>query len=484
MKPVSRRQALALGVAGTAAVAVGGGGLLWAQAPFRPETGDRLKEPVNLSSQDRVLKLRLEAAPARIMVAGRPASVAAYNGSLPGPTLRLRPGDRLRVALVNRLDKATNLHVHGLHVSPAGNGDNSFVSVQPGESFDYEYDLPANHPSGTFWYHPHHHGSVADQLAAGLYGAIVVEDPERLPVSRERLLVVSDISLTGSGSLRPPSAAEQVMGREGETVLVNGQVRPVLSATAGDRERWRVINACPARYLRLQLEGSQLQMLAFDGRSLAAPAEVDEVVLAPGNRTDLLVEAVNGPTILWAATFDRGSMTGMMGSGQGPHTQPVDLLSLETSGTHLSGLPPVTGTGRLRDLRTEPVAARRRLDFSMGMGMGSGMSPGMMSFTINGKVFDPGRIDEMVGVGSVEEWTLTNSSPMDHPMHLHVWPMQVIQHDDQSLPGPRWQDVVNIPARSEVKVLVSFDDFPGRSVFHCHILDHEDRGMMGVIEAR
>jgi FtsP/CotA-like multicopper oxidase with cupredoxin domain len=115
--------------------------------------------------------------------------------------------------------------------------------------------------------------------------------------------------------------------------------------------------------------------------------------------------------------------------------------------------------------------------------MGSGMSPDGMKFTINGREFDAGRIDEIVSVGSVEEWTLTNSSPMDHPFHLHVWPVQIIE-DGRDVTGPTWQDVVNIPARGEVKILVSFDDFPGRTVFHCHILDHEDRGMMGVIEAR
>ncbi|MGW6172937.1 multicopper oxidase family protein [Arthrobacter sp. NPDC055138] len=308
-----------------------------------------------------------------------------------------------------------------------------------------------------------------------------MEDLEEVPVTRERLLLVSDISLTGTGSLRPPSAAEQMSGREGETVMVNGQVRPVLSATSGDRERWRIINACPARYLRLQTEGSQLQVLAIDGRSLVTPAQVEEFLLAPGNRADLLVELVNGTTILRAAPFDRGSMTGMMGRGRAAVSRPIDLLTVSTGGPPHSGLPPVPGTKGLRDLRKEPVVARRRLDFSMGMG--SGMSPNGIQFTINGKEFDAGRIDEIVSVGSVEEWTLTNSSPMDHPLHLHVWPVQIIEKG-RAPTGPTWQDVVNIPARGEVKILVSFDDFPGRTVFHCHILDHEDMGMMGVIEAR
>ncbi|MET1156568.1 multicopper oxidase domain-containing protein [Arthrobacter sp.] len=484
MKPVSRRQALTLGIAGTGAIAVGGGGLLLTSSlPFRPETGGRLEEPVVLSSRGRLLELLLEAAPGQVTVAGREASVAAYNKSLPGPTLRLRPGDRLRVNLVNSLDTATNLHVHGLHVSPASNGDNSFVSVEPGGSFDYEYDLPANHPPGTFWYHPHHHGSVADQVAAGLYGAIIVDAPEELPVTHDRVILVSDISLTGTGALRPPSVAERMIGREGETVLVNGQVQPVLSAASGDRERWRVINACPARYLRLQLEGGQLQILALDGRRLAAPAHVAEVLLAPGNRVDLLLDAVRGTTVLRAASYDRGSMISMMGGrGRATVSGTVALLYLDTSGAPVGALPPVPSTGRIRDLRKEPVAAHRRFDLSMGMG--PGMASAGMRFTINDKEFDAGRIDETVSVGSVEEWTFSNGSPMDHPMHLHVWPMQVIQEGGRKLPDPKWQDVVNIPAHGEVKVLVYFDTFPGRTVLHCHILDHEDLGMMGVIEAR
>lgn len=117
--------------------------------------------------------------------------------------------------------------------------------------------------------------------------------------------------------------------------------------------------------------------------------------------------------------------------------------------------------------------------------MGSMRGPGqMMSFTIDGQQFDAERTDQRVRVGTVEEWTLVNSSPMDHPMHLHVWPMQVVSEAGRDVPGPRWQDVVNIPAFGEVTVRVAFEDFGGRTVYHCHILDHEDLGMMGTVAAR
>ena len=121
-----------------------------------------------------------------------------------------------------------------------------------------------------------------------------------------------------------------------------------------------------------------------------------------------------------------------------------------------------------------------------GMGggmMGGGGSQGMMSFTIDGNTFDAGRVDQSVTVGAIEEWTVRNDSPMDHPFHLHVWPMQLIADNGESVETPTWLDVVNVPARGEVTVRIAFDDFGGRAVYHCHILDHEDRGMMGVVLA-
>ncbi|MEX5277852.1 multicopper oxidase family protein [Kocuria sp. CPCC 205261] len=494
MSPLTRRQLLALGAAGAGAAAVGGAGLWWTGGGGEALGGGReLLQPEVLSSRDGALDLALEAAPARVRIGARTAHVQAFNGSLPGPTLRVRPGDTLRVAMTNGLEAPTNLHVHGLHVSPEDNGDNPFVSIAPGDSFDYDFSLPDDHPPGTYWYHPHRHGHVADQLAAGLYGAIVVKDPDPVPVARERVLVVSDLTLDDSGNLAEVSPPQRMMGREGETVLVNGQVRPRAGAAPGERELWRVVNACPARYLRLTLDGQKLRLLGRDVGRLPEPVELTEVTLAPGNRVELLVDTREGASTLTAAPVDRGSMDGMMGGampGDGPGTdEPIELLTLEVTGDRAADAGPVPPGPVLRDLREEPVAARRTLDFAMGMGMGGMMGgmrgPGqMMSFTIDGRPFDAERTDQRVRVGTVEEWTLTNSSPMDHPMHLHVWPMQVVTEAGREVAAPRWLDVVNVPAFGEVTVRVAFDDFAGRTVYHCHILDHEDLGMMGTLEAR
>lgn len=487
MQPLSRRSALILGSVGVAATATGAGGLLWSRgAGFQAARGQELEEPQALHSVDGRLRLTLSAASGKVRIAGKDATALSYNGSLPGPTLFLRAGDRLDVTLENRLGNPTNLHVHGLHVSPQGNSDNPLISVGPGTSLDYEYQLPADHPPGVYWYHPHHHGFVADQIFGGLYGAIVVQDPRPIPTSRERVLVISDISLTPGGRIPAVSVMEKMMGREGDLVLVNGQLNPLLAARPGERERWRVINACTGRYLKLRLDSQSLQLLGLDSGRFRVPADVDEVLLAPGNRADLLVTAQAGTAVLRALPVDRGRIGSMTG-GNGPPRSSVgrsgtDLATFSVAGAPVATLAPVPEQPVPRDLRAAPVAALRELVFAMGMGMGMGAR--MMDFTINGKPFDPARVDTTVSAGGVEEWTLRNTSLMDHPVHLHVWPMQVIEQAGLRVDTPRWQDVVNVPARSSVRVRIAFDDFTGKTVYHCHILDHEDAGMMGVIEAR
>ncbi|MDO5739797.1 MAG: multicopper oxidase domain-containing protein, partial [Ornithinimicrobium sp.] len=221
MKPISRRTALTMGGAGLAGALIGGIGL-WRELsdPGAGASGasgaGELIEPETLTSSDGQLQVQLQARRDTHDVAGRPTRTMGYNGGVPGPTLRLRPGDTLRIELDNQLDQVTNLHVHGLHVTPEGAGDNVFVAVEPGQRRQYEYRLPADHPTGVYWYHPHHHGTVADQLFAGLYGAIVVLEDDPPAVDRERVMVVSDITLADDGSVVSPSRMERMMGREGE----------------------------------------------------------------------------------------------------------------------------------------------------------------------------------------------------------------------------------------------------------------------------
>ena len=485
-RPISRRTALLLGGLGVVTVA-GGAGMLWATWPAGTDRfagGDALRQPAELRSTGGLLAVTLAAAPVTTTIGGRSAKLLGYNDALPGPTLRLHPGGRLRVRLTNGLIRPTNLHVHGLHVSPEGNGDNMAVTVAAGGAFDYEYQLPANHPPGVYWYHPHHHGNVADQVFAGLYGTIVVDDPAPLETSRERVLVISDLTLDGAGAVTGASAADRMQGREGELVLVNGQLAPALVLRPGERERWRIVNACVSRYLRLRLDGQRLQLLGIDSGRPEYPAEVQEILLVPGNRADVLVTAAPGTAVLRTLAYDRGAATagGMMGGSRRRATgSDVTLASVTVTGDPAPAPAGVPRHPAPIDLRGATVTARRELSFAMGMGMGDGS---MMTFTINGQEFDPDRLDTTVLAGSVEEWTLGNTSGMDHPVHLHVWPMQIVARGDTAETDVVWRDVVNVPAGGQVTVRISFSDFAGRTVYHCHILDHEDAGMMGTILAR
>lgn len=487
MEPISRRKALLVGGLGIAGTVAGGAGLIWTlrTSPPGPVTGSELTQPPEERSADGQLSVRLVAAAGQILLAGRRAAAMGYNRGIPGPTLRISAGDVLKIKLVNNLVQATNLHVHGLHVSPERNGDNVFVSVEPGGTFDYEYKLSEDHPPGVYWYHPHYHGMVADQIFAGLFGAIIVEDPEPIEASVERVLVVSDTTLDGLGNIPAVSAMERMLGREGQLILVNGQSNPQFRVRPGERERWRIVNACVARYLRLRLDGQQLQLLGMDSGRFQKPERVEEILLTPGNRADLLVTTATGDSVLRALYRNRGSMPGRMGpefEARNPANQRegAAIATIRVSGEPVPPLTAVPAFQGLADLRFSTVGARRQIVLAAGMGGGAGM----MRFTLNGREFDQDTTDTMVAAGNVEEWTLTNISPMDHPFHLHVWPMQIVEENGKGLNKATWQDVVNVPANGRVKVRVAFKDFRGRSVYHCHILDHEDLGMMGVIEVK
>ncbi len=481
---INRRQALQVGGVGAAGVIIGGVGLSltglpWTTKPARSvaDRGLELVQPDVVRSENGVFRTELVVAQTELEVAGITARMLTYNESVPGPTWILRPGDRLQVRLVNNLDEPTNLHTHGLSVSPEGNGDNPFLSIRPGESFDYHFELPKSHPTGVFWYHPHHHGSVANQIFGGLYGTILVEGEDEMPVSRTRVLVISDTTLARGGGVASVSHDEVMMGREGEQLLVNGQSQPQLSARPGERERWRVVNACTSRYLRVAVPEQDVLLLGVDAGHESTPRRVADVLLTPGNRADLLVTMRLGTSELVTLGYDRGSaMMGMMGDAglSGPASLATVVVEGEDTPVNNPAHPERVPD---RDLRDREPDHRREITMTMGMGgMGAGMA-----FGFDDRPFDGERTDQSVTSGTVEEWTIHNPTMMDHPFHLHVWPMQVVEEDGSVVAEPTWRDVINVSAGGAIRVLVDFAHHPGRSVYHCHILDHEDAGMMGVV---
>ncbi|MEO7421060.1 MAG: multicopper oxidase family protein [Ornithinibacter sp.] len=490
---ISRRQALTAAGVGAAAVVTGAVGAAGAWRALGPSgvavgaTSQALREPAVLTSSGGVLDVTLRAAPGAA-IAGRPTMALAYNGTSPGPTLSVRRGDVLRVRLQNDLTTVTNLHTHGLHVSPEGNSDNVFRAVAPGESADYEYEIPDDHPSGTFWYHPHHHGTVADQVFGGLFGALLVLGDDEPRADHERVLVISDTTLTGSGEIAAASHDDAMLGREGELLLVNGQSQPRIEVAPGALERWRVVNACVSRFLDLQLDGHTWGLLGYDGQALHGPTESETVLLGPGNRVDLLVRASeSGSFALRTLEVDRGGMAMMGGSASSPDAALASVsVADSTAGSSAAASSSVewpASAASVVDLRSSTVDRVRSITMTGGMGMG--MGGGGVEFGFDSQSFDARRVDQQLTLGTIEEWTIGNATMMDHPFHLHVWPMQIVSGPGRD-PGspPDWRDVVIIPAHGRVTVRVPVRDFGGKTVYHCHILDHEDLGMMGVAEAR
>jgi len=485
---ISRRNLLIAGGIGAAAVAATATAITLEQASVRQNT-PTLLEPPMLRSKNGLLEMTLTASYLDRTVDGKNVRMMAYNGSVPGPTIQVQPGDKLRIKFVNQLGETTNLHTHGLHVSPEGNSDNAMVMIHDGETFQYEYEIPADHPTGTFWYHPHHHGQVANQVYAGLYGALVVASVGEIA---DRTLVISDTSFATDGSVAGANLMSIMMGREGDFLMVNGATQPWGSMDRTS-ERWRIINACTSRNLSLTVAGGKATLLARDGHDLATPelnAPAKDVFLSPGNRVDVLVTNKGGDISLNYTTVAHPDSMGMGGMGMNTTTyKNYPLATFRDSGKQVvTEFPYIGKASSLEDLRNSTPTANREFVLKMPgmagmMGMMSGGRAALQGqFTINGQAFDANRIDTTPKQGDVEEWTIINQSTMAHPFHLHVWPMQIINENGTDVGPVRYQDVVNVPAKGRVTVRLRFADFAGTTVYHCHILDHEDLGMMGLIQ--
>ena len=447
------------------------------------------------------------------------ATLLTYGGGFVAPVIRARRGDLLRIHFTNSLPAVastnllghprfvTNLHVHGLHVTPGTNpdgaaGDDVFRSVAAGGgSLDYEHDLSLQPAGSMGFYHPHMHGAVAEQIWGGMIGPIDVEDAPGSPLAgyETHLLVLKDVSLAGGTPTPYDSIVDYVMGKEGDRVMVNGQVNPVLPIRPGQVQRWRIYNASTARFYRLSLEGHPLQVVGTDGGLLDKPYPVPELLLAPAERIDVLVKAAPGAgtSRLLALPYDRGGM-GMMGGGMGGMPGPggttsvqVTLLTVERSGAAATDTLPAVVNAAAKRIDLD-VASLPRTRFVLGMMMGRG--------TINGVSFDE-MADGTVSayqhdsrVGTYELWEIVNQTGMDHPWHQHVNSAQVVAasgtdpafsaYADLYTRVPGLKDTVIVPRGGSVTLLVPVLDHAGRTVFHCHIVEHEDIGMMGVWNIR
>ncbi|WP_236250792.1 multicopper oxidase family protein [Chromobacterium phragmitis] len=429
-----------------------------------------------LERKDGALQGCLTAAAVRLpLLSGRPATEFwAYNDSVPGPAIELSEGETLNLRFDNRLPQPTTVHWHGLPI-PADQDGNPQDPVAPGQGRDYRFTLPAG-CAGSYWYHPHPHGHTAEQVYRGLAGVFVVRsrnDPlAHLP---ERWLVLSDLKLDDDGGIAASSDADRMDGREGQFVLANGAWQPRLTLGVGERQRWRIWNATSARVLKLALPAHEVWLVGTDGGLLERPRRVENLLVPPGGRVELAVTGRFAPGLpagLLALPYARGKM-------MGPE-QDKALSLAEVDAGEAVATAPLPAKLRRIDALPRP-AVKRSVAFSENMA-----NPAAM-FLINGRTFDMDRMDFTGKVGAVEEWEIDNQADMDHPFHLHGTQFQVTERHDgkgwRREPYLAWLDVVNVPPGQKVRLRFR-QDMPGPRMFHCHILEHEDAGMMGMLDVR
>lgn len=428
-----------------------------------------------------------------------------FDGQPNAPTLRLSPGEQLKINYINDLPAKpqescaitpcmdmTNLHFHGLTVSPDAPQDDVLdMMAMPGQSLRYTVQIPQDHPPGLYWYHTHPHGESHRQALDGMSGAIVIEGIESyfppLVGLPERVLVVRGRSIVND----PQSAAlkhsvelsSDICGAEPETpeevFTVNGAVRPRIEIAPGERQFWRLLNASADRYLDLQLEGQLFEIVAMDGIPIALHDPnhqtriTDHVLLPPAGRLEAIVTgpAADTPRRLISRCVDTGP-----DGDPNPAMVLADIVPRPTEGSPSkvakSSLKPEFKT---LDLAAEEKAAPR---FTVTF------TEDKKGFYINGKKFTPADAPMVrTKVGSFQHWRVVNATGELHPMHIHQVHFLAYAENDKPIANPVWLDTVNVPFGGSVDIIMDFTDpvIRGMSVFHCHLLNHEDKGMMAKI---
>lgn len=426
----------------------------------------------NESRQSGVFKATITAGETTLTLADRkPTKMWLYNGQVPGPQIVVNEGDTLEIRFKNNLPQPTTLHWHGLPV-PADQDGHPMEPVEPGSERIYRFTL-AKDCAGTYWYHPHPHELVSEQVAKGLAGSLVVRSKtDPLAHLTEQHWLISDLRLDADASIPRNTMLDWMNGREGQFVLINGQLNPKISLQGN--ERIRIWNACAARYLRLHIPNCQLVIVGTDGGLLEQPlAAQDDILLAPAERVEVVVLTNKAGTYsLLNRYYDRSKMM--------VKDQPIDSqLASVSIANKRSELPT-----KLRSIKAliAPVAYKN-IEFSevMDHSNGMGMSHLKQMFRVNGKVFDMDRIDETSQEGVVEQWRVFNNSHMDHPFHIHGTQFQVVSRilnkREVAEPYVAWKDTINLKPYETIIFNVVHHG-KGMRMYHCHILEHETLGMM------
>lgn len=408
------------------------------------------------------------------LLPGKPAETWGVNGVYLGPTLRARRGDRVELRVRNRLPEATTVHWHGMHV-PAEADGGPHQLIEPGATWTPSWEI--DQPAATLWYHPHPHGETADHVYRGIAGMFILDDPEAdlLPLPdqygvNDIPLIIQDKRLQDDGSLDFSQSLISPTGRLGDDIVVNGTHSPYL-AIGDDRVRFRLLNASNARVYDVGFaDHREFDLIATDGGLLATPRRIGRIQLSPGERAEVVVAFEPGERVV-LRSFQPELGTNFWERRFAGGDDRFDLLEIRAA-TRLRAAP------RVPDALTAPEHYRledvtRTRTFRL-----SGQS------RINGRKLDMSRIDELVPAGATEIWQVRNAGGTPHNFHIHGVSFAVLDYAGEE-PPPHLgglKDTVYVPPDQTVRLLVRFPDYPDPDspyMFHCHLLQHEDRGLMG-----
>jgi len=422
---------------------------------------------------------------------GLSTPTCGINGAYLGPTVRARAGDRVTMRVKNDLTEPTTLHWHGLHV-PARHDGGPHQVINPDQIWDPSFEIRQN--ASLCWYHAHLNEQTGEQVLRGLAGLFLIDDDAsdalHLPTDYgvdDIPLVIQDRRFNADGSFEYLSNVGDIeLGYRGDVILVNGTVAPHLELQR-QRTRLRLLNGSNARIYSLgRADDAELVVIGTDGGLLERPVRTRRVRLGPGERIELLLDMEPARTVkLMSYPASSGGM-GMMGHGMGVDNETFQIIEFRAGRLEPAA---VSIPDRLIQVpQWNPVQAARTRTFTLDMttmSMGAMVGPAMDgSMGINGRSMDMDRIDERVPLGSIEIWKIANMTPLTHPFHIHDVQFRVLDRDGGP-PQPYEQglkDTVLVDPGSTVRVIAEFADFADPDhpyMYHCHILEHEDAGMMG-----
>jgi FtsP/CotA-like multicopper oxidase with cupredoxin domain len=446
---------------------------------------------------------RLVAKPATVSLTGDgypDTAVWAYDGSVPGPELRVRQGQAVRITVVNRLDEDTTIHWHGIRLPNAMDGVPGLTQkpIRPGESFVYEFTPP---DAGTFWYHPH--ADTLQQLGRGLAGALIVEEPEPgSGIDRDLVWFIEDWRLDDKGRIAGGFGNRMeagMSGRIGNTVTINGRPPRPIPVKASERVRLRLVNAALARIVALRFEEHQPVIIAHDGQPCDPhPPEGGRVVLGPAMRADLILDMTGKPGQSYRVTDDFykdlaykfADLAYEPGTpAQDPSAEPLAKLPanpLPEPDLAAAELHEITLQGGMMGHMGMMGGGMMRGGMMGGGLMGGGMMRGRgATWAMNGMSMTGDGQPDMPPLFTIERGktcllALKNDTAWWHPMHLHGHSFRVIGRNDKPNPRKEWRDTVLMPPNESAE-LAFVADHPGDWMFHCHVTDHQTSGMMAVI---